>query len=82
MKQYDDYNTIWDGDDRCEDSIEKSDLVLCPWCKNEPELIESEEHGFAYCCGNASNGDHYVETGWAPTEAEAAELWNRCGGAK
>lgn len=52
------------------------ELKPCPWCGKEPELLELESHGFAYCCGDTHIGSHYAEIKWCDTEAEAREAWN------
>lgn len=52
------------------------EFISCPWCGNEPELINSKKCGFSYVCGNPDS-DHYVETGWCKTEAEARAIWNK-----
>ena len=85
MKMYDDYNTVLDIDTDIDTDIDcKCDLDLepCPWCKEKPELIDSETYGYSFYCGDASNGDHYIETGWCKTVEEAAALWNKCRGKK
>ena len=56
---------------------DSNELIPCPWCGEQPELVESTKRGFAYCCGETITGSHYIETKWCESEAEARNVWNK-----